>query len=94
MTTLEQTVEEVVELLCEVVGKHPIEQYRQRAQTLLNREYARRLTRDGKHPITGETPEEYDARIIKAGGGIHPVTGEARGDFLERTRGKGDAPKK
>jgi len=89
MPTLEQTVEELTELVCEVVGRHPVEQYRLRAQGLLAREYARRLTRDGKHPVTGETPAEYRERIAK-GGGAHPQTGETLDQYSASEWGKSD----
>lgn len=69
------TYDELVDLVCDVLTKHPNESVRQRAQALHVADHGRRLRAQGKHPITGESKEEYEEAIAKARG-AHPVTGD------------------
>lgn len=76
MSTIEETVEALVDLLCgDVLPRYGTEEIRQRAQALLVRDHGRRLELAGLHPQSGEPPDRYRASIVAAGG-KHPLTGE------------------
>jgi len=87
MPSLEQTVEALVDLVCEVFMRQPNEDIRVRAQKLLVADFGRRLERDGRHAETGETRDEYSERIKRAGG-KHPQTGDTLDDLAGAAWGK------
>ncbi len=77
--TLEQTVEDLVQLVADIGATHPKEDIRQRSATVLVNDWHRRHIRDGKHPIAGETQQQYEDHMAdpaRGGRGYHPVTGE------------------
>jgi hypothetical protein len=78
--TQEQVFEALVDLVCDTLQRHGTEAIRRQAQAVKLMDHGRRLARDDRHPITGETREQYlDA--IKRHGGAHPVTGETETDL-------------
>lgn len=83
--SVEQTVERLVDLLCGVVIENGpfAETTRQAARDIQHADHQRRLLRDGKHNLTGETPDQYEATIIKYAG-THPVTRETLDDWRAR----------
>lgn len=73
--TLDQSVERLYELLRNVLGTHSSEVVRRDFYSAYEQLHARKMLAEGRHPRTGETPEEY-ADSIRRGRGTHPVTGE------------------
>jgi hypothetical protein len=74
----EETLEAFIDLYCgRIVPNSALaEPIKLQATNILLADHRRRLERDGKHAITGETPEEYAEKVTKSGG-RHPITGES-----------------
>jgi hypothetical protein len=85
--SIEETLQDFVDLVCGSVLQtgNFAEIIRKRAADIQLADHRRRLERDGKNAITGETPEQYRETITKSGG-QHPITGltvlDVQGDRL------------
>ena len=88
--SVEASLEAMIDLFCgPVIENGPFsEATRQRARDIAHADHQRRLLRDGKHNLTGETPAEYEATIIKYAG-THPVTRETLEQWREKVPAKG-----
>jgi hypothetical protein len=82
--TVETVLEELVQLVADMGANHIKEEIRQRSQYVLVLDYHRRNIRDGKHPIAGETQQQYEDHMndpARGGRGYHPVTKETIEDY-------------
>lgn len=83
--SVEQSVERLIDLFCgAVIENGPFSELtRQKARDIHHADHQRRLARDGKHNLTGETPAEYEARMVSFLG-THPVTRETLDQYRAR----------
>lgn len=87
--SVEQSLERLIDLFCgEVIENGNFSEVtRQKARDIHHADHQRRLLRDGRHNLTGETPAEYEATILKYAG-THPVTRETLAQWREKVPAK------
>lgn len=77
MATLEQTVEATVDLLQQFFSNSAAPEPMRRAMAaILHDDHQRRNLRDGRHPIVGETWQEFREFAARQRDSRHPTTGE------------------
>jgi hypothetical protein len=81
------SVEEACQALIDVFDRFVAtsnvqEAIKQEVSAIKLADHRRRLEAEGKHPLTGETPEQYRATLERYN--THPITGDQLPDYNER----------